>query len=510
MSIAPPTSINQHSISYLFTAYLGAANHYLDSGFSGVLETVVQKGKPPRYLSAAISATSIAAFSRRPNARFLAVRAEKVYSTALNEVNSALARPGSIDDDDLLAAILLLALYEVFMSDRFTGYYNHILGAAVILKHRQGRQTGALGSAVAAMAFILTRNEIMKSSILTPLSSIESDINPWLRWVHALGLDTWTTSAYRHLPASVMSGPIMHFKAMMYQAMEESSLTLTTPSGKISSLSPRDGASPMSDDDGSIVSDGQSPGQSPPRINPDYLPGLITALMAMYRRFANIDRVMSELYNVGPTPSQSLPDDLPHKVDGWDVFMEGPIHIYHNMLHAGFRLAMALAYLEPCSKATVIAMTAPGLDYLRETNEYQELEAGGRRAIAEIVGSVPYFCGLLPASMTGNRNSSSRHLFDVAGIRDAQAISFSTWAMAAGVMAPQTTGAEREYLLRMLRYCHEVKGLGQAAALHEACMEVVRKSATPHHATATSIPAAWMGRGTSLESLIYEASTPDM
>lgn len=120
MTASPAISVNQHSISYLFAAYLGAANHYLDSGFSGVLETIVQKGRPARYLSAAISATSIAAFSRRPNARSLTARAEKIYSRALVEVNKALAKPESIHDDDLLASIVVLAMYEVCLGPGLT------------------------------------------------------------------------------------------------------------------------------------------------------------------------------------------------------------------------------------------------------------------------------------------------------------------------------------------------------------------------------------------------------
>ncbi|KXJ96376.1 hypothetical protein Micbo1qcDRAFT_199197 [Microdochium bolleyi] len=506
----PPVSVNQHAISYLFSAYLGAANHYLDSGFSGVLETIVQKGKPPRYLSAAISATSIAAFSRRPNARPLAIRAEKVYSQALVEVNKALRQASAIQNDELLAAILILALYEMFMSNHFTGYYNHILGAATILKNRPN---GPFTTATGAMAFILTRNEIMKTVLLTPLSSIERDLNPWKQWLHALGLDKWTLSARSHMPASVMSGPLMHYKALLYQAMEDSAIGASTASS-----SPLSGVSshPSPDDSRSeqdSICDSNTPATPPPGTDTlipglEYLTGVLRQFLDTKARFAQVDRTISELYNMGAAPPQPIPAGMVREVDGWVLFIDSPIYVYSSMLHAGFRLAMTLTYLDPATKAALLVSSVPepASHGLRQMNEFQELSAGGERAVAEIVGSVPYLCGLLPSSMTGK--SSSRELLDVAGIRDAQAISFAIWAMAAAIMSPFTTSAQSEYLLGMLRYCHQVKGIGQAAALHEACMELVRRgTSTSPPACASPIPAAWMGRGTSLEGLIYGVKT---
>jgi len=499
MIASPAVSVNQHSISYLFTAYLGAANHYLDSGFSGVLETIVQKGRPARYLSAAISATSIAAFSRRPNARSLTARAEKVYSRALVEVNKALVKPESIHDDDLLASILILAMYELFMSDRLTGYYNHILGAAMIIR---SRQSGPLSSATAAMAFLLVRNEIMKSSMLSALSSIQNDLDPWKHWVHELGLDKWTADAYSHLPASVMSGPIMHFKALLYQALEDSSINTTRLADDIVSEPAQSEVKPSrtSDDVPVTVPGDPLTVSSPSGPSPDHL---IRRLADMYGRFANVNHIMGELYNVGPVSSLPVPSGIPRAMDGWVLFPQGPIFMYHTMLHAGYRLAMALACLEPCSRAVGIVMSSPELSFLRDTHEYQQLEEGGKQAIAEIVGSAPYFCGLLNAPAKSGSSASSSHQFDVAGIRDAQAVSFSTWALAAVIMSPQATATQREYSLGMLRYCHQVKGLGQAAALHEACMEVLQRYAMAGQSTTSGIPASWMGRGTSLESLIY-------
>lgn len=55
-----------------------------------------------------------------------------------------------------------LTICQLFMSNHLTGYYNHILGAAVILKSRQSEH---LTSPTAAMAFILTRNEIVSTRL---------------------------------------------------------------------------------------------------------------------------------------------------------------------------------------------------------------------------------------------------------------------------------------------------------------------------------------------------------
>lgn len=282
-------------------------------------------------------------------------------------------------------------------------------------------------------------------------------------------------------------------------------ITASTPSSKVSSDVP----SQSSPDVGNTASTMRS-GTPPPNPSVEYFTGVLRQFMDMKHRFANVDRTMSEVHNMGPAPSQPIPADLPREVDGWVLFTDSPVYVYDSMLHAGFRLAMTLLYLEPSSKAAVFmsSIPKPAMQSVQEMEEFQELIASGERAVAEIVGSVPYFCGLLPSSMLGEKQSNE--LFNIAGIRDAQAISFGIWAMAAAFLSPFTTDAQRKYILGMLRYCHQVKGVGQAAALHEACMEVARcATATPPQSCASSIPAAWMGRGTSLEALIYGKKTDE-
>lgn len=343
----------------------------------------------------------------------------------------------------------------------------------------------------------------MKSSMLTALSSIQSDLDPWKAWVHELGLDKWTADAYSHLPASVMSGPIMHFKALIYQALEDSSINTARLADDIVSAPARSELKPSRTSDSVLFTVPGDPTTVPPPSapSPDHL---IRCLADMYGRFANVNHVMGELYNIDPVTSRPVPSGTPLTMDGWVLFPKGPVFMYHNMLHAGYRLAMALACLEPCSKAVGTVMSSTELDFLRGTDDYQQLEEGGKQAIAEIVGSAPYFCGLFNAAGSSGSSAPPSHQFDVAGIRDAQAVSLFTWALAAVVMSPQATATQREYSLGMLRYCHQVKGLGQAAALYEACMEVLQRYTMPGKSTTGGIPASWMGKGTSLESLIYE------
>ena len=75
------------------------------------------KIEPPNSaLTPALSAVAIAALGTRPNSRSLLPKAHRSYNKALRQLNSALTDPSLSTDDSTLAAVLLLALFEVIHS----------------------------------------------------------------------------------------------------------------------------------------------------------------------------------------------------------------------------------------------------------------------------------------------------------------------------------------------------------------------------------------------------------
>lgn len=105
--------IEDRAFCYFANRYALAPTQYLDPGYLPVLKVVSQRKSLGPCLSSCLSAVSLAAFSTKTNARKSVLRARSAYATALQMTNEAIRRPGSCNDDELLASVVLLALFEV-------------------------------------------------------------------------------------------------------------------------------------------------------------------------------------------------------------------------------------------------------------------------------------------------------------------------------------------------------------------------------------------------------------
>lgn len=82
-------------------------------GYYKFVYKVLTRPRPAKCLLSAFKAVSFVALASRPGASYLAIEAESHYSKALREVNKAIQDPEQVKRDDTLAAVLLLAFYEV-------------------------------------------------------------------------------------------------------------------------------------------------------------------------------------------------------------------------------------------------------------------------------------------------------------------------------------------------------------------------------------------------------------
>lgn len=105
--------LEDRAFCYFANRYALAPTQYLDPGYLPVLKVVSQKKPLGSCLSCSLSAVSLAAFSTNLNAREAILRARAAYATALQMTNEAIQQPNSCDDDELLASVVLLALFEV-------------------------------------------------------------------------------------------------------------------------------------------------------------------------------------------------------------------------------------------------------------------------------------------------------------------------------------------------------------------------------------------------------------
>lgn len=109
------TPVEQQATCHLLADYIlisdapgGKRGHY-----KFVYKILTRPHGPTKCLLFAFKALSFVALSSRPGASHLMVEAESYYAKALHEVNRAIQDPLQVKNDNTLAAVLLLAFYEV-------------------------------------------------------------------------------------------------------------------------------------------------------------------------------------------------------------------------------------------------------------------------------------------------------------------------------------------------------------------------------------------------------------
>lgn len=109
------TPVEQQATCFLLADYVlisdspGGRRGYYKFAY----KMLTRPDRPARCLLSAFKAVSFVALASRPGASHLNIEAESHYSKALREVNRAIQDPKQVKHDDTLAAVLLLAFYEV-------------------------------------------------------------------------------------------------------------------------------------------------------------------------------------------------------------------------------------------------------------------------------------------------------------------------------------------------------------------------------------------------------------
>ncbi|KAH8203696.1 hypothetical protein TruAng_002109 [Truncatella angustata] len=183
--------LEDRALCYFASRYAFAPTQFLDPGYLPVLKAVSQKESLGPCLSASLSAVSLAAFSTKANARKAIVRARAQYATALQMTNEAIQRSKSYNDDELLASVVLLALFEVFCSENILGWGSHIFGAAAMLG---ARGKVSLRDKLVRALFRVVSNESVKLHMLG-VSSPHTGTEVWLQWLTEPRYMTYITPA---------------------------------------------------------------------------------------------------------------------------------------------------------------------------------------------------------------------------------------------------------------------------------------------------------------------------
>lgn len=109
------TPLEQQAACYLLADYVLVSSSVPGGrkGYYKFAYNILTRPRPAKCFTSAFKAVSFVALASRPGASYLAIEAESHYSKALREVNKAIQDPEQVGRDDTLAAVLLLAFYEV-------------------------------------------------------------------------------------------------------------------------------------------------------------------------------------------------------------------------------------------------------------------------------------------------------------------------------------------------------------------------------------------------------------
>jgi hypothetical protein len=107
------TPIDQQASCFFMANFVLLPVQDCPRGYLDFLIPLLKKEQPKSPLSLAFSAVGLACLGNRRNSKALLTTADSIYMRALNKINVALRDPVLVLEDSLLAAVLLLSLFEV-------------------------------------------------------------------------------------------------------------------------------------------------------------------------------------------------------------------------------------------------------------------------------------------------------------------------------------------------------------------------------------------------------------
>ncbi|KAJ5333362.1 uncharacterized protein N7506_007145 [Penicillium brevicompactum] len=169
-------SPEQHGLHFFFHHYLvnvaGQASSHPDC-----LATLYARAREPGYLANLASAVGSASLAHQQNASTLIRAASQSYSNAIRDIRVALADHAEAASDQMLVAVMLLALYETVtlnFDNDLNSWDRHVNGALALV---QLRGVSQLRNRIGRSIFLNLRTEIL-------INSLQHRVQVPLRLVH--------------------------------------------------------------------------------------------------------------------------------------------------------------------------------------------------------------------------------------------------------------------------------------------------------------------------------------
>jgi hypothetical protein len=106
-------SVNDQAACFFLANFVLVPRGGYTRGYLGFLIPLLSGESKNSTLTLAFSAVTLAAFGNRPNSKTTQSLADDQYAKALNAVNKAIQDPKKIVQDSVLAAVVLLGMFEV-------------------------------------------------------------------------------------------------------------------------------------------------------------------------------------------------------------------------------------------------------------------------------------------------------------------------------------------------------------------------------------------------------------
>ncbi|KAK9417461.1 putative Transcription factor domain-containing protein [Seiridium unicorne] len=422
LRVPPRTSAEQQAFAYFVNCYLDVQPQSLDPGYLDVLKIITRRESIGNCLQSCLSTLALAAFSRRPASRKAIIDTQVSYSVALKAVNDAVANPGSIFDDELLGSILVLALVECLISNRVTGYCNHLYGAITIFKSRGQRK---FHDELGAELFLLLRFELIRTSVIRYLEPPDQYPFDWVLSAMEIVNDPCLAAAHAMTAESRRN----RLSAVIHTKINENVGEDPTIGRQLSIFTLPSAFAPKAVLDRMIEGD------------PDLLGTLKKYLEMATEAFWPPEvpghppqDLQPDLCDAKIVPSSPMP--LPAGL---------PAYSWKSMDHASFGLSLLVTHLYGCNVAADLAKRMSLRAPVLSTEEYQRLAEKARQAVAIIVGSIPFVC---------------RQDEDVDGVGPNDYMWLhNVVPFVVALTSPFTTTIQRNYIESAIRWAADVKGI---------------------------------------------------
>ncbi|ETS73626.1 hypothetical protein PFICI_14572 [Pestalotiopsis fici W106-1] len=496
--------LEDRAFCYFANRYAFAPAQYLDPGYLPVLKVVSQKKNMGPCLTTSLSAVSLAAFSTKLNARKAILKARSAYATALQLTNEAIQNPGSCRDDELLASVVLLALFEVmltamnnlltytimltarqvFCSDTISGWSSHIFGAAAMLG---ARGKVSFRDKLVRALFRVISNESIKLKMLgvqTPHTGTEI----WLRWLSDPRYMTYIT------PDGEPSNPdsddivdlsknteglsledVASLKGSDAVGQVESGPAGTLPVPQTTPNAPVGYTGPQSEDETYHITQALNEAK-----------GMIIAYSMNSPPVPNLDEQEGPASSVGEN-GQALSKSKPvNEID----------RTYRNLAQISLYVAACTARLVTYN---VMARLAASLSHAA-ADEYAEAVTMGRKEISEILRMTPHFFRLIEeTSVSGDDQavipprgsespSSSDNSDSSSGSGDGYGMTKKArkrlptlarsyiglmilWPIATAAATDLIEPEQFQYIMGMMKYIIDVCGIRMGTGIRQFCLE---------------------------------------